>query len=99
MHDVALAEGLAPALPDSANGTVAVEEPSPESVVDNEALVDGEASVSAEPEPLNTAGFLLDPPAVAAWPEEAPYSESWLELPAGPAMSEWPLQNRATFSL
>jgi hypothetical protein len=97
--DAALAEVLAPALPESANGAVAVEEPSPEVVVDSEAVVDGEASVSAEPEPLNMAGFLPVSPAAAAWPEEPPYSESWLELSAGPAMSDWPLQNRATFSL
>jgi hypothetical protein len=94
-----LTEGLTAALPESVNGAVAVEEPSTEVVGDSEAEVDGEASVSAEPEPLDTAGFLHEPPAVAAWPEEAPYSESWLEPQAGPAMSEWRPQNGAAFNL
>ena len=55
-------------------------------------------SVGAEPEPLGTAGFLLESPALVALPDETPYLEAWLEPSAGPAMSDWQIQNDA-FSL
>jgi hypothetical protein len=93
-----VAEVVTPAPPESATDTFAAEEPSPE-------VVAGSDGVSAEPEPVDelepvdTAGFLLENPALAAWPEETPYLEPWLEPSAGPAMSEWPLQNGAAFSL
>jgi hypothetical protein len=54
-----------------------------------------ETSLDAEPEPLESAGFLFDGPAVSALPEETPYLEPWLELLPGPAMSEWQSQNGA----
>jgi hypothetical protein len=93
--------------PESAAGDLAAEEPSPEVVAeaDSEALADDDASASAEPEPpeesdpVDTAGFLLENPTLAVWPEETPYFEPWLEPSAGPAMSEWALQNGAAFSL
>ena len=69
-------------------GAVNGEEPEPEAV---------ESPVSAEPEPLETAGFLWESPGLAALPEETPFTEPWLELSAGPAMSDLPLQNGATF--
>jgi len=61
-------------------------------------------ALSEEPEPVETAGFLLEPLAFAPWPEElpkqeTPYAESWLELSSGPAMSEWQLQNGAAYTL
>jgi hypothetical protein len=92
--EVALTETLTRTLPD-ASSDGAVEESS------SEAVEDREASVSEEPEPLEMAGFLFDSPApaLAAPPDETPYLESWLELSAGPAMSEWQLQNGASFSL
>src|ERR1700722_431527 len=52
-----------------------------------------EASVGAEPEPVGTAGFLLESPALAVLSDETPYREAWLELSAGPAMSDWQIQN------
>jgi hypothetical protein len=107
-------EVLTAALPESATGTV-VEEPASEVVVhseavaedvidteaftESEAATESDASLSTEPEPLDMAGFLLENPGLATWPDETPYSESWLELSAGPAMSEWSLQNGAAFSL
>ena len=69
-------------------GAVNGEEPASEAV---------ESPVSAEPEPLETAGFLWESPALAALPEETPFAEPWLELSAGPAMSDLPLQNGAAF--
>jgi hypothetical protein len=57
------------------------------------------AAPAGESEPLNTAGFLLEDPTIASWPDETPFSEPWLELAAGPAMSEWVLQNGTAFSL
>jgi hypothetical protein len=74
------------------------EAPADEAVVEESAVEAAEeagTSVGTEPEPLETAGFLLESPALAALPEEKPYLESWLELSAGPAMSEWQLQNGA----
>jgi hypothetical protein len=52
----------------------------------------------AEPEPVEEAGFLLESPTIATMPEETPepFVESWLELSAGPAMSEWRPQNQAS---
>src|SRR6202012_2652538 len=70
-----------------------------ETVIDTEAVLESDPSLSTEPEPLETAEFLLEHPGLAVWPEETPYSESWLELAAGPAMSEWSLQNGAAFTL
>jgi hypothetical protein len=65
-----------------------------------EAVIDTEAAVSAAPEPLEMAGFLLESPTVTApLLDETPYQEAWLELAAGPAMSEWQLQNGAVLSL
>jgi hypothetical protein len=89
-HEAALTEARTEALakPEVATDAVAVEESSTEAVVDAE----------AEPEPLETAGFLLAPPALAALPERTPYLESWLDPSAGPAMSDWQFQNGA-FSL
>jgi len=85
------AQTLALATPAGVTDAVAVAQSSPEAVIDSE-------TVNAEPEPLETADFLLDSPAVAAVAEQTPYLESWLELSAGPAMSEWQFQNGA-FSL
>src|SRR5579863_982251 len=70
----------------------------PEEVVEPVAVEEPVTSVGTEPEPLSTAGFLLESPALAALPDEAPYLEAWLELSAGPAMSDWQIQNEA-FSL
>jgi len=53
--------------------------------------------VSGEPEPMDAAGFLWESPAPAVWPEETPFAEPWLELSAGPAMSDLPVQNGAAF--
>jgi hypothetical protein len=90
--EVALTETLTQAIPEEADA-VAVEESAAEEVVEVE------PAVSAEPEPLEAAGFLLESPAFALLPEEAPYLESWLELSSGPAMSEWQPQNGTSFTL
>jgi hypothetical protein len=83
-------EILTPALPDSAAEEAA-------DVVPDSA--DVEAPVNGDTEPVPTAGFLLESPSAAAWPDEALFSEPWLEISAGPAMSEWALQNGTAFSL
>ncbi|MGP0072640.1 MAG: hypothetical protein ACLPWF_12000 [Bryobacteraceae bacterium] len=80
----------------------AVEQVAGEAVEESpsEVAAETEVSVSPEPEPLETAGFLLESPSLAAVPEEEiPYQESWLELPMGPAMSEWQLQNGPALNL
>ena len=66
-----------------------------------EPILEAEAQVSAEPEPEETAGFLLDAPTMAVVQlEETPFLETWMELASGPAMSEWALENgAAAFSL
>ncbi len=87
------------------SAVVALQEPVREEPAVVMAAVNGEAAaleaieapVSAEPEPLETAGFLWESPALAAWPEETPFVEPWVELSAGPAMSDLPLQNGAAF--
>jgi hypothetical protein len=56
-----------------------------------------EPPVRAEPEPLETAGFLWERPALAAWPAGTLFAEPWLELAAGPAMTDLPVQNGAAF--
>ena len=60
---------------------------------------DEEAPISTEPEPLETAEFLFESPALAALPEQTPYQESWLELSMGPAVSDWQLEQGAVFNL
>ncbi|MGA2880138.1 MAG: hypothetical protein ABSG13_14420 [Bryobacteraceae bacterium] len=52
-----------------------------------------EAPLGAEPEPVESAGFLLESPALASVPDLAPCVETWQELSPGPAMSEWQIQN------
>ena len=67
----------------------------------DDAPVDGEAQPveDAEPEPVETAGFLIENPGMAAWPEETPHFEPWMEPSAGPAMSDWQFENGAAFKL
>jgi hypothetical protein len=109
---VAVEEPVAPALEESvsetedtqvlaqSNGEVAVEEESaPEVEVEADDVADEEEPESAEPEPVEIAGFLLESPALAALAEETPYLESWLELSVGPAMSPWAVQNESAFRL
>ncbi len=57
-----------------------------------------DASPDTEPEPLEMAEFLPDNPGIAAWPDETPYLEPWLELSSGPAVADRELQN-GTFAL
>jgi hypothetical protein len=80
----------------------AVVEPVPEPIAAEEpgtsAEMGEEASVGAEPEPLSTADFLLESPALAVPADGTPYLEAWLELSVGPAMSDWQIQN-GVFSL
>jgi hypothetical protein len=83
--EVALTEARTEAAIDS----VAVDESSAEPVVESA------TTVGAELEALESAGFLLENPAIAAMPEDTPYLEPWLELSVGPAMSEWQLQKDA----
>jgi hypothetical protein len=96
--EVALDGDQAQLVSEASANPVAEEEPITEEAVEEAALV------SEEPEPVETAGFLLENPSVSAAPEETPYLEtpyveSWLELSSGPAMSEWQLQNGAVFTL
>jgi hypothetical protein len=89
--EVAVTAALEQAVPEAALDSGAVEELPTEEGVD-------ESSLSTEPEPAESAGFLFETPAVVALAEETPYLEPWLELSPGPAMSEWQVQNGA-FSL
>src|SRR5665213_3306274 len=86
------------ALPEDAPSAVAIEESATEAVLASEVPADVEPPASEEPEPVETAGFLLDRPAIATLAEEAPHREPWLEVTAGPAMSEWQLKNGAALS-
>jgi len=52
-----------------------------------------EAPSETEAEPLEMAGFLVESLVTAAWPEETPYLEPWLELTSGPAVADCPFQN------
>jgi hypothetical protein len=55
-----------------------------------------ESSLGTGPEPTEAAGFLVEIPTLMLPPEEeALYLETWIELSAGPAMSEWQIQNGA----
>ncbi|HTC90439.1 MAG TPA: hypothetical protein VK686_19165 [Bryobacteraceae bacterium] len=57
-----------------------------------------ETPPSMEPEPVESASFLLESPVMASGPDLAPCLETWLELSPGPAMSEWQIQS-ASFGL
>jgi hypothetical protein len=57
-----------------------------------------ETHPSTEPEPVGSAGFLLESPSMASGPDLAPCLEAWQELSPGPAMSEWQIQS-ASFGL
>ena len=52
-----------------------------------------ETHPSTEPEPVGSAGFLLESPSMASGPDLAPCLEAWQELSPGPAMSEWQIQS------
>ncbi len=96
---VAVSEGpshASEAVMDTAAADGSIDESTDEPAAELEAS--SEDSLSAEPEPSEAAGFLLESPAIAAVTEDSPYLESWLELTPGPAMSEWQVQN-GSFSL
>jgi hypothetical protein len=57
-----------------------------------------EAPVSTEPEP-QMAEFVVESLGLAAPGEQTPYQESWLDVSAGPAVSDWQVQPGAAFSL
>src|ERR1700678_4518045 len=45
-----------------------------------------ESEAGPEAEPLEIADFLTESPAMAAWPEETPHLEPWLDFSSGPAV-------------
>ncbi len=92
MVEVALGRALIAAAPEPAMDSGAVEEPSSGEAANTE------TPLSAEPEPVEPAGFLMESLALIAGPEATPRVEPWLELSPGPAMSEWQHQT-GTFSL
>jgi hypothetical protein len=69
----------------SLGGSVAEEQAAPEDL--------SETDAETEAEPLETAGFLLEAPAVAVLADDTPYLEPWLELTAGPAVADRQFQN------
>ncbi len=63
-----------------------------------QAAPDAAAERQAEPdaEPLEIADFLSDGPPMAAWPEETPFFEPWLEFSSGPAVADWQFRDEAS---
>jgi hypothetical protein len=54
-----------------------------------------EAEVETEAEPLETAPFLVEGPAIATLSIEKPYFEPWLEFTPGPAVANCQIQNES----
>ncbi len=94
--EVAVHAGTGHEMSEAVVDSASVDETTGESTAEPE--TSPEDSLSAEPEPSEAAGFLLESPAMAAVTEDSPYLEPWLELSPGPAMSEWQVQN-GSFSL
>jgi hypothetical protein len=63
-----------------------------------DAAAESHAENDAEPdaEPLEIADFLSDGPPMAAWPEETPFFEPWLEFSSGPAVADWQFRDEAS---
>ena len=75
-----------------------VELPAAEDIPSNDTETSRSAE-PAEPDATEPAGFLLDNPGLAGVEEQPPYQEAWLEIAAGPAMSEWQAEKSSAFEL
>jgi hypothetical protein len=68
----------------------------PDATAETDTETEPEPEPDAEAEPLEIANFLDDSPAMAAWPDETPHLEPWLEFSSGPAVADWQFQDAAS---
>src|SRR3984957_11547255 len=54
-----------------------------------------EVLMERDAEPMEMADFLSESPSMAAWPEETPHLEPWVEFSSGPAVADWQFQDGA----
>ena len=54
-----------------------------------------EISMERDAEPMEIADFLSESPCMAAWPDETPHLEPWVEFSSGPAVADWQFQDGA----
>ncbi len=54
-----------------------------------------EIPMERDAEPMEIADFLSESPCMAAWPDETPHLEPWVEFSSGPAVADWQFQDGA----